>query len=34
VKTEIKLSLKPLEIKTLRVERSGKWKEVKMIEET
>ncbi|MBA7683690.1 hypothetical protein ES703_92070 [subsurface metagenome] len=33
VKTEIKLSLKPLEIKTLRVERSGKWKETKMIEE-
>ena len=33
VKTTIKLSLKPLEIKTLRVERSGKWKEVKIIEE-
>jgi len=33
VKTGIKLPLKPLEIKTLRVERSGKWKEAKLIEE-
>jgi alpha-mannosidase len=30
---EIVLSLKPLEIKTLRIERSGAWREVAMIEE-
>ncbi len=34
VKKQIKLSFKPLEIKTLRIERSGKWREVKMVEET
>jgi alpha-mannosidase len=34
VKAIINLSFKPMEIKTLRIERSGKWKEVKMIEET
>jgi alpha-mannosidase len=34
VKTQIKLSFKPLEIKTLRIGRSGKWREVKMAEET
>ena len=34
VKKQIKLSFKPLEIRTLRIEQSGKWREVKMIEET
>ncbi len=33
IKTGIELSLKPLEIKTLRIERTGKWKEAKIIEE-
>ena len=33
VKKTIKLSFKPLEIKTLRIERSGTWSEAKLIEE-
>ncbi len=34
IKKSTILSFKPLEIKTLRVERSGTWKEVNMIDET
>ena len=33
-KISVKLAFRPFEIKTIRIEKSGHWREVRLIEET